>query len=829
MANVDWRKITRISAIVLLIVGLTFISIFFILDSGGTFGDRISGTFGVSDTVDTSFVRASEVKTTGLTIFGSINLSDVNAESVPSTFSYDPRLLLPVRDQGQCATCVPFTLCSTIGDRIALGTNQEIRIPLSVQNLVSCSGAFENCTVGSNIATQLHYIAEYGVIPEELYPYTTLVSECSSEVFPNSYRAFIDTAQIFNVPDAGESTITLMQVLLREQGPLVATIEHDDNLFRLKKGEVYELTGEAKYSHAIEIIGYHKPNEDLTDAFWVIKNSWGTSWPQGLSGPDDDMAGIGFIKMGSCSIEQNVVTIGAPIPFVQNVVKTISSSAMYVKENEENEAEKKKRELWLWLGIVLSTVGISTGSMTVVQTDKLFKVATGISAVTLLGSISTILAIVLSGNSDTILPESVGELTIVNSPGDPQLQRGTVYMSSDYGTYGEHSKIVGSITYNPYLLQPQTQTSVYYRGVLKDHTVTSTLDSMTITVPGLDASIARPFSLTGSNFFSMSAINQGEWIFCNATALYKVSDYGATVTSIENWTDYLGGVATSAECFKYGSQNRQVHFVNYGNPFIRVALNDEGTVYSGSTFVGSGGGSFPSTSRSVRSGLVGNFPAFAFHWAANTIRYSIAADSQLNSFTQTNIPVSFTDPTACYVYQKINGDVIVGTYDGEYATTSIEDGTSGWSILQDFSFARVYEKNFQICGQYLFLMSSNVLYCHDIENAGSQKSVVVTGASSNFNVTNNNGRYTIVYTKQSGSMPSVVYSTDLITWSVPSEIPIVEGSLNWDFTIDSLEGQFYSIFSDRSAQAYSVYSDKNGDMNNVVQVDYAVATFDSEL
>ena len=169
-----WRLASRITAIIALVVGAGLLAMYFIVSSGDTFADRIGQPINPSDAVDVEFTRLNGALTVGLGIFPSLTLDKVDATGLPVSFAYDPSTLMPVRDQGSCScsTCVPFTLCGVLADRIAIGTDQEYRIELSPQNLISCSGAFVNCQTGSKVATQITYLAEFGIIPEEDYPYT---------------------------------------------------------------------------------------------------------------------------------------------------------------------------------------------------------------------------------------------------------------------------------------------------------------------------------------------------------------------------------------------------------------------------------------------------------------------------------------------------------------------------------------------------------------------------------------------------------------------------------------------------------------------------------
>ena len=152
----------------------------------------------------------------------------------------------------------------------------------------------------------------------------------------------------------------------------------------------------------------------------------------------------------------------------------------------------------------------------------------------------------------------------------------------------------------------------------------------------------------------------------------------------------------------------------------------------------------------------------------------------------------------------------------------------GWSALQNFTFARSYGDRVQIAGQYVFMMSANSIYCHDLEDGAEIAMVISTALNDDFTVVKNGTRYTCTYGKQSGGRLYYVYSTDLINWSAEIEVPTTAGTGSFNVGVGSIGNQLYGIATN-GTNSYSYYSDKEGDMKSTVQLEWLAASYDAEI
>jgi hypothetical protein len=63
----------------------------------------------------------------------------------PNFLCYDMERLTKTRDQGLCGSCWAFSITSLLGDRIAIYTNGNNILNLSVQQILSCFGKEKGC------------------------------------------------------------------------------------------------------------------------------------------------------------------------------------------------------------------------------------------------------------------------------------------------------------------------------------------------------------------------------------------------------------------------------------------------------------------------------------------------------------------------------------------------------------------------------------------------------------------------------------------------------------------------------------------------------------
>jgi C1A family cysteine protease len=167
----------------------------------------------------------------------------------------------PVKNQGQCGSCWAFSASGAVeGWAVAKGGKP---LPsLSEQQLVDCAkSAGQGCQGGwPNRAIQ--YYHDKGACSESSYPYTARdgsCKQCSPVIKPNGVQS-----------GQGESTLSSK---LNEL-PVSVCVDASGG-FQSYHGGVFSGPCGTQINHAILAVGY-------TSSYWIVKNSWGTSW--GASG-----------------------------------------------------------------------------------------------------------------------------------------------------------------------------------------------------------------------------------------------------------------------------------------------------------------------------------------------------------------------------------------------------------------------------------------------------------------------------------------------------------------------------------------------------------------
>ena len=248
---------------------------------------------------------------------------------LPRYLKYKEKLLTPVVNQGDCASCWAISVCHLIADRIALYTAGKIKRPLSYQELVSCfnnKGDNKGCTVGGIPEIAYKYIEQEGIATEEDYPYVqennTRIAKCDFEkrkgfrtyVKPNSIRSLCVN------PDKYEEGSKLWQETIDQNtrnmktelflnGPFCITIMVYQSLYDHDGLSVYDppkdKLGKFIGGHSATCVGHTEEVNGEEPGFdgnyWIIKNSWSSHHP--LKSPASK--GFIYIRAGKnlCGIE----------------------------------------------------------------------------------------------------------------------------------------------------------------------------------------------------------------------------------------------------------------------------------------------------------------------------------------------------------------------------------------------------------------------------------------------------------------------------------------------------------------------------------------------
>jgi len=251
--------------------------------------------------------------------------------SAPNSFTWRNKdgqdWITPVKNQGICGSCWAF---STVGVTEAMynikSNNPSLDLDLSEEYLVSdchyssnkdqtCCGGFDDVAFG--------FIKTYGVPDEACMPYvdggsggcscegdicSTLCtysagSSCSDKRCSDRCSDYASRLKkILGYEDVSTSATTIMQVIY-DSGPVSVLIGISTDAGGYFDNGIYRCTDDDTINHAVSVVGYSYTGDPAT-SYWIVKNSWGISWP---SSPND----FGFFKVGfsECGIQEWVLKV----------------------------------------------------------------------------------------------------------------------------------------------------------------------------------------------------------------------------------------------------------------------------------------------------------------------------------------------------------------------------------------------------------------------------------------------------------------------------------------------------------------------------------------
>lgn len=198
----------------------------------------------------------------------------------------------PIHNQQSCGACWAFSVVSAMESMIVKdgGKLQE----LSVQQVIDCAYKSQGCDGGSPVST-LKWLKQTGekLVNETDYPYKAKTGVC--QLFPQLQGGV--SVKDFTALDFSENEEVMKQYLV-DWGPLVTIVDAvswQDYL----GGVIQHHCSSEHANHAVLIVGY-----DITEEvpFWIVRNSWGTSWGD---------EGYGYVKMGvnMCGIAESVAAV----------------------------------------------------------------------------------------------------------------------------------------------------------------------------------------------------------------------------------------------------------------------------------------------------------------------------------------------------------------------------------------------------------------------------------------------------------------------------------------------------------------------------------------
>ncbi|KAJ5076058.1 cysteine proteinase [Anaeramoeba ignava] len=191
-------------------------------------------------------------------------------KDTPTSWNWvDHGAVTAVKDQGQCGSCWAFSVTGTIEGCVVAQEKGGELISLSEQEIVDCDDGSGGCNGGSQSQAMEWVIKNGGLCSEQDYAYTGVDGTCHKDKC-NSVSTLTGDQQISDEKKFADTCY--------EYGPFAVGV--DASGFEFYSGGIYDGAGcGTQLNHAVLLVGW---NFDGETPYWIVKNSWGTSW--GMNG-----------------------------------------------------------------------------------------------------------------------------------------------------------------------------------------------------------------------------------------------------------------------------------------------------------------------------------------------------------------------------------------------------------------------------------------------------------------------------------------------------------------------------------------------------------------
>jgi len=210
-------------------------------------------------------------------------------EALPTTWDWNAKgACTPIKNQQQCGSCWSFSTTGSTEGCHFISTGKLVS--LSEQNIMDCSDSWGNAGCDGGLMTEAmnYIIANKGIDTESSYPYTAEDGTCH-------YKAANSGATLSSMANVTSGDENDLQTKVYA-GPTSVAIDASQSSFQFYSTGIYSdpNCSSTQLDHGVLAVGWGADAKGK--AYWIVKNSWGTSWGQQgwfwLARNDNNMCGI---------------------------------------------------------------------------------------------------------------------------------------------------------------------------------------------------------------------------------------------------------------------------------------------------------------------------------------------------------------------------------------------------------------------------------------------------------------------------------------------------------------------------------------------------------
>ena len=195
-----------------------------------------------------------------------------------------PNCATEVQNQGNCSSSFAFAAVGMFNDRTCLSNNDVKTFRASAQHPLACDKASSKGCQGGYLLGALDLGRVAGFVDTDCYKYNPeKADDCELDSISNCKRNFVTDYCVLE----GVSEIKNQ---ISSQGPVASLIAVTREFLLYRDGIYDETLSDYKLegTQAVKIVGWGADDEG--QEYWIIENSWGTSWGQD---------GFAHVKMNS--------------------------------------------------------------------------------------------------------------------------------------------------------------------------------------------------------------------------------------------------------------------------------------------------------------------------------------------------------------------------------------------------------------------------------------------------------------------------------------------------------------------------------------------------